>query len=359
MFSCPPDSHGAALVRPFLLLLALTLAASGAAAQQVGPLPPGSDPTLQQPGVGVGPGGGGNTLLGGSAGFDDFNRPDGPLGADWSIGSGNYEIRSNKFANVGAANGWMRYDGATSLYENAVIEFDLEPSPTTLAYNAAIIGAGGTDMTFTKVQGTGTYTNVGFYHGINGGGISGYGGFFSITPVVGGRVRVYVTDAGDTMNCDIDENGDGTFEYHYEASGLIASGLAAQLGQEVGLSVYSTFSRADDFSVNGAGPEPVLAVTEVVPGAFMTIDISNLEEGSQALLLLSSQGAGPTMTPFGEIAVSQPWRRTPLFPAVQGVVNFTSTLPPGASGATFFMQAVEWKADATTQATNPLQLEVP
>ena len=342
-----------------LVLFGLSVPASTLGAQQVGPLPPGSDPTLQGPGVGIGSGSGGSTLLGGSTGFDDFNRPDGSLGADWSVGSGTYEIRSNKFANVGAANGWARYDGATSLYEHAIIEFDLEPNPTTLAYNAAVIGAGGTDMAFTKVQGTGTYTNVGFYHGVNGGALGVYGGFFTITPVTGGRVKVYVTDSGDTMNCDIDEDHDGVFEYHYESSGLIASGLAGQMGQEVGLSVYSTFSRADDFFVDGQGPQPILQVMDIIPGQLMTIDISNLEEGSSAMLILSSLGAGPSSTPYGEISVSQPWRRTPLFPEVGGVVNFTSTLPPGSIGATFYMQAAEWKADETVQLTNALELLLP
>ncbi|MGB0952063.1 MAG: hypothetical protein ACPG31_02450 [Planctomycetota bacterium] len=344
---------------PIPPILILSLLAPALGAQQVGPLPPGSDPTLAGPGVGVGPGSGDTSLLGSSSGFDDFNRADGPLGVDWSAGSGSFEVRNNKFVNVGAANGWAKYNGATSLYDQAVVEFDLEPDPPILAFNAAIIGAGGTDMTFTKVQGTGTYTNVGFYHGVNGGGLGVYGGFFTITPVSGGRVRVYVTNGGDTMNCDIDENTDGVYEYHYESSGLIASGLAAQLGQEVGLSVYSTFSRADDFSVNGAGPEPVLQVMDIVPGEFMTVDISNLDEGSQALLILSSLGAGPTLTPFGEIEVSQPWRRTPLFPEVGGVVNFTSTLPPGSLGVTFYMQAAEWKVDDSILLTNPLELLLP
>ncbi|MGB0952064.1 MAG: hypothetical protein ACPG31_02455 [Planctomycetota bacterium] len=332
-------------------------AASTSAQQGFGPALE-ADPALEL--APPGPGAGGSTsssvLTGATSGFDDFNRADGPLGTDWGSGNGGpFEIRGQQFANLGSGNGWALYNGATSLYDQAVIEFTLAPNPPSLAYGAAIFGAGGTDNTFTKIQGSGSYTNIGFYHG-NGSSMSGYGGYFTITPVTGGRVRVYVTDAGDTMNCDIDEADDGVFEYHYESSGLISSGLAAQLGEGLGLGAYAGVSRIDDFSANGGGAEPVLQVMDLVPGQFMTIDISNLSEGSQALLLLSSIGPGPTVTPYGEFAVSQPWRRTPLFPEVDGVVNFTSTLPPGSIGVTFYMQAAEWLVDDTILITNPIAL---
>ncbi|PCJ53438.1 MAG: hypothetical protein COA70_09065 [Planctomycetota bacterium] len=329
-------------------------------AQQVGPLPPSADPTLNVGSVGAQPVAGGNLALGGSSGFDNFNRADGPLGADWTPMVNNFEIRNNQFSNVGSVNGWSLYNAATSLYENAVIEFDLTRNPAGLAYGAAITGGGGSDNTFTKIQGSANYTNVGFYHGSNAGSIGGYGGFFTITPVTGGRVRVYVTNGGDTMNADIDEDIDGVFEYHYESSGLLSSGLVPLMGDGVGLGSFSDVGPVDNFSANGAGPEPVLQVTEIVPDQFITFDISNMDSGSTAVLVLSSVGPGPTVTPYGEIEVSLPWRRTPLFPAdANGVVNFTSTLPPGASGATFYMQAVEFKDDATTSLTNSLVVPLP
>lgn len=182
---------------------------------------------------GAGSAGSGVIAGSGTSGFDDFNRPNGPLGSDWAIGSGSYEIIDNKFGNVGAANGWALYTGATSLYDLAVIEFDLQPNPTTLAYTAAVTGAGGSDMAFTKIQ------------------------------------------------------------------------------------------------------------------------------GSTTVILLSSLGPGPTITPFGEIEVTQPWRQTPPFLADEdGVVNFTSTLPPGASGQTFYMQAVEFEAGGETELSNALAVQV-
>ncbi|MHC4822595.1 MAG: hypothetical protein ACYTEP_01090 [Planctomycetota bacterium] len=105
---------------------------------------------------------------------------------------------------------------------------------------------------------------------------------------------------------------------------------------------------------------PTLEVTDVIPGQFMTLNAGNIGTDSDVVFLVSSLGAGPTVTPFGEIAVTLPWRQTPAFPAdASGEFNFTSTLPPGASGSTFYMQSVVFKADATTELTNPLEVPIP
>ena len=270
-------------------------------------------------------------------------------------------FRNNQFSLVSGNNGWSLYNGATSLYENAAIEFDLFRDPPALAYGAAIFGAGGTDNTFTKVQGTFSYTHIGYYHGNHvSSPIGGYGGFVTITPVSGGRVKVYVTNSGDTMNVDIDEDIDGTFEYHYESSGLLNSGLVPLMGEGMGLGSYSSGGPLDNFSANGAGPLPVLEVEVLPAGQFITFEISFMDPDSTASLVLSSVGPGPTITPFGEIEVSLPWRRTPAFPVdAAGKLSFTSTLPPGAAGATLYMQAVEFKDDTTSSLTNPLVFTLP
>lgn len=105
---------------------------------------------------------------------------------------------------------------------------------------------------------------------------------------------------------------------------------------------------------------PTLEVLEILPGQFITLSADNLGSGSDVVFLLSSLGAGPTVTPFGEIAVTLPWRQTPRFPAdASGHFDFTSTLPPGASGQTFYMQSVVFKDDATTELTNPLEVPIP
>lgn len=106
--------------------------------------------------------------------------------------------------------------------------------------------------------------------------------------------------------------------------------------------------------------EPVLEVSNLTPGEFMTLEASRLGVDSFVAFVVSSIGPGPTNTPFGSLEVSAPFRVTPLFPAdANGSFNFTSTLPSGASGATLYMQSVVFMADATTELTNALQVAIP
>ncbi|MGB0954316.1 MAG: hypothetical protein ACPG31_13950, partial [Planctomycetota bacterium] len=106
--------------------------------------------------------------------------------------------------------------------------------------------------------------------------------------------------------------------------------------------------------------EPGLEVTDIVPGEFMTITVDNMPLASHMHLVLSSLGAGPTITPAGVLEVSQPWRRSPAFPAdASGSYSFTSTLPAGSSGVTFYMQAVVILEDSSFELSNPLQVPIP
>lgn len=93
--------------------------------------------------------------------------------------------------------------------------------------------------------------------------------------------------------------------------------------------------------VSGGGT-PQLEITEAIPGAYLTFDISRLRAEADVITILSSRGAGPTNTPFGEIEVTQPWFRTPPFRAdSEGNLNYSITLPSGATGHTIYAQAVE------------------
>lgn len=106
--------------------------------------------------------------------------------------------------------------------------------------------------------------------------------------------------------------------------------------------------------------EPGLEVSDIVPGEYMTITVDNMPPASHMHLVLSSLGAGPTNTPVGVLEVSQPWRRSPAFPAdLSGSYSFTSTLPAGASGSTFYMQAVVILEDSSVELSNPLQVPIP
>jgi len=106
--------------------------------------------------------------------------------------------------------------------------------------------------------------------------------------------------------------------------------------------------------------DPAFEVTDFLPGQFMTLSVSLLPFGSNVHFVVSSIGPGPTPTPFGILEVSQPWRRTPPFPAdADGTFSFTSTLPAGASGSTFYMQAVVFEAGGEVRFSNPVQQPIP
>lgn len=106
--------------------------------------------------------------------------------------------------------------------------------------------------------------------------------------------------------------------------------------------------------------EPVLEIISLVPGEFITFEASRLGSGSLVAFVLSSLGPGPTVTPYGTLEVTSPFRVTPRLPADEnGSYNFTSTLPVGASGTTFYMQSVVFHADSTIELSNALQVLIP
>ncbi|MDA0666375.1 MAG: hypothetical protein O3A95_07100 [Planctomycetota bacterium] len=106
--------------------------------------------------------------------------------------------------------------------------------------------------------------------------------------------------------------------------------------------------------------EPEFEVTSLIPGQYLTLEATRLGSDSFVAFVVSSLGPGPTVTPFGALDVTSPFRVTPRFPADEsGTFNFTSTLPSGASGSTLYMQSVVFLADSTTELTNSLQVSIP
>lgn len=103
---------------------------------------------------------------------------------------------------------------------------------------------------------------------------------------------------------------------------------------------------------------PNIQVTPPVAGQLMDITVTGLSSGSDFVLVMSSLGAGPTSTPFGTIEVTLPWRQTPLFPEQGGSFNWTSTVPMGSAGQTFYMQVVEFEPGGVTELSNPIAVPV-
>jgi len=108
------------------------------------------------------------------------------------------------------------------------------------------------------------------------------------------------------------------------------------------------------------GGLPTLDFIEILPGQYLTIEIRRVAADSDVVTVISSRGPGPTQTPFAEVQVTFPWFQTPLFPADEnGVVNFTTTLPAGASGRVIFGQALEFRIDGSVQLSNPVAVPIP
>ncbi|PCJ54939.1 MAG: hypothetical protein COA70_04435 [Planctomycetota bacterium] len=117
-------------------------------------------------------------------------------------------------------------------------------------------------------------------------------------------------------------------------------------------------ANALEWSAGGGLPE--LRITDLIPGRYMTFDIQFLSPGNEVITVVSSLGAGPTKSPVGDILVTAPWFQTPRFIAdSSGVVNFTTTLPSGASGRTLYSQAIELKGDGTADLSNPVASAIP
>lgn len=108
--------------------------------------------------------------------------------------------------------------------------------------------------------------------------------------------------------------------------------------------------------VLGAGPQ--LTVSQGAPGGYMDIEVTGLASGSQFVVLVSSLGQGPTVTPYGTVAVTAPFRRTPLFPEIGGSFSWTNTIPEGAVGVTFYMQAVEMQEGGGVVMSNPAAIPI-
>jgi hypothetical protein len=92
-----------------------------------------------------------------------------------------------------------------------------------------------------------------FYYGNNG---SGGGGLFALldSPFQSGRITAYALDA-DTIRLDIDTNFDGIVDQFYTNGGWSSK----TLGTGIGLGMWGTTVRADNFSTEGGMqtvPEP-------------------------------------------------------------------------------------------------------
>ncbi len=99
--------------------------------------------------------------------------------------------------------------------------------------------------------------------------------------------------------------------------------------------------------------QPMLSSTPLLAGQLATITVNGLRTDSTVVFVFSTQGAGPTNTPYGVMNVD-PDMISPVFPSMNGQFNFSTYIPSFLSGATLYGQAVQFNADSTTDLSDPM-----
>lgn len=188
---------------------------------------------------------------------DDFNRPDsGTLGVDWLLQTGSFAIQSNRGAAVATGNQWVRHVSASAQYDDLEQSIDFHAAPTAqVMYVALVSGIGASaDNVFVKVQDNtsdGTFDRLFIYRGINGSPFTSPYFFDLAVPVTQGRMTVFFTNNGDTVNIEIDSNFDGVAEETFGVSGVLSAGLV--LGNSFGIGCFNQ-PRFDNWQVGAPPP---------------------------------------------------------------------------------------------------------
>ena len=251
-------------------------------------------------------------------------------------------IVSNMGQSSGGGNAWMTHNTGNDNYASLVVEFDLI-SASGLNYVAMVTGGNdGVNQLYTKIQANsgGNFNYIGFYTGFNG---PSYGtGFTAITPISGGRIKMYCSNGGDTMNVEIDEDFNGTVDYTYSSTGILNMGLnLSQGGVGIGTYGYGTY---DNWSLNSGcgGGGPTLAVSNLVAGGVATISVSGATAGGTVRHGYSPYGGGPPTTPYGDLLLSPPYTELPAMTADgAGNASTSAPVPAGTTGITVWLHAFD------------------
>lgn len=155
------------------------------------------------------------------------------MGTDWQEYIGDQLLLDNHgMGNVPNNFAYMLHNSASLSPASARMEVDLlPPSGSGGPHVALIAGAqpGSYQWFYTKIQdGTndGVYDRIYFYSFSNG-VAWGSTRFQDLTrPISTGRVAMYFTNGGDTLNVDIDADFDGTVDQRYSNSGALAVPVA-------------------------------------------------------------------------------------------------------------------------------------
>lgn len=212
-------------------------------------------------------------LLAGFAGAqsfsDDFNRADGGIGANYNLISGPaINVLSNQAAGSASGLGLTLVDAGvfTGNYDTTAVSADvsLSDATTTLAYCALALGSDGTATAshgiLIKLQrqspGVG-FNNIGFYTGAgsNTTAITGPGGsnFFALPSVVTACHMTVMCTTLTNLYVGLDTDFNGSDDISYNAT---LNFPTLVVGNRVGMHIYGTTGRIDNFRAGAPVPEP-------------------------------------------------------------------------------------------------------
>ncbi len=194
---------------------------------------------------------------------DSFNRPDGALGADWSVVSGVWAVQSQSGAHQSAgSNEIVQHVHASAPYASAVVQLDVIAQNAGNQFSGVLIGLGGADTIQVKIQDQDTalgFSNIAIYHrtsAVAWGPWTGTGTSFAAlqSHFDSARMRVSFPNA-DTLRVELDTNFDGVIDQTYSRTGV--STIAGALGDRFGIVAWGTTALFDNFRVDGAATATV------------------------------------------------------------------------------------------------------
>jgi hypothetical protein len=248
---------------------------------------------------------------------DDFNRPDGPIGPQWTDQVGTFSV-FNMEGTAASGLSWTKHNAAATTFAQATMTIDFLGSVSGGSnYVAAMFGDGTSSGGITiKVQNqTGLYGHVGMYRGHNGGGWGGTGsGFFTrALPSAQGRMHVYFQNGGDDVVLDIDNDFDGIIDEQFIAQGILSAG-GINITPDAGIGAWND-PRFDDWTLDdGSGPPITVYCTAKTnslgctpsisasgnPSASMSsgfsVDVAMVRNGKSGLFFYKAGGTQANLT---------------------------------------------------------------
>lgn len=302
---------------------------------------------------------------------DNFNRPDGPVGSDWTEVSGSWAIVTNQGTKTSSGvNEILQHNSASLSYDTSTSKLDVFSQDLGSQFSALLIGLGGLDTIMVKIQDQDAvpgFSNIGIYHrvGTSWGAWTGTGtGFATLTaPFASARMTVTFPDP-DTLMVELDTDFNGTPEQIYTKTGVLT--IAANLGTGFGISGWQATPLFDNFEVSG-GPPPVTTyctagtstngcVPSIAANNNPSVSVANpcditvtgVEGQKNGLLFYGVNNAGFAFLPWGLgtsfLCVKAPTQRT------------TAQLSGGTAGLCDGQFALDWNAFI---AANPGALGTP